>query len=204
MSTIVHLALRGTDLHSTPQDRERAEQPLPVDLDRLTPRARALAETLAATPVKAPVAVMLESARTVREMDPDADPLWHTPEQLDAPHRVTWSAWSHYPVESGMDPHEYLERQARKLPLGYFPIGRDSFTSVPSADAARDDTDLIAKGQVIALLRELGRPVTAASVDNYRSSPPAGWPQPVRYVGRTPMWSSTQIQRYALADRKDQ
>ncbi len=63
--------------------------------------------------------------------------------------------------------------------------------------AGLDDIDLIPKEQVIALLRELGRPVTAASVDNYRSNPPTGWPQPVRYVGRTPMWSQTAVREYA-------
>jgi len=72
-----------------------------------------------------------------------------------------------------------------------------------AAGADLHDIDLITKDQVIALLRELGRPVTAATVDNYRSRPPAGWPQPVRYVGRTPLWSQTAVREYARRDATD-
>lgn len=195
--TTVRLRLHTTDLHTTDDERERAERLIPVDLDRLTARARALAEILAAAPVKAQTSICIESTRTVREMDPDASPLWHTTEELDRPHRTQWSAWSAYPVGTTVDVHDYLEEQAAKLPIGYYPIGRDSFARVPGADAARDEADLVTRTQVIELLRQLGRPLSVDTIDNYRSRPPKGWPQPVRYVGRRPMWDRRDIEAYA-------
>lgn len=56
---------------------------------------------------------------------------------------------------------------------------------------------LITRTQVLDLLRALGRPLSAGTLDNYRSRPPAGWPQPARYVGRTPMWNRAAIEAYA-------
>ena len=128
VSTVVEL-----ELHRERGARERTGPMVQVDLDRLTSRARALAEVVAASPAGALVLVVLESTRTVREVLSDAQwaipeelNRWYTPEELDAPHRGTWSAWDGYPVGSGMDPYEYLERQARRLPIGYFPVGRDT------------------------------------------------------------------------------
>lgn len=179
-------------LHS-PSDRL-----VTVDLDRLSPRARALAEVCAATILHGRPAVMLESSRTIREMDPTAaDLLWYGEDALDRPHRVVWEHWSHYPPDSTVDPHDYLEGQAQSLPIGYYPIGVDAFIRVPSADAARDDTEYITRHQVLELLRDLGRPLSAATLDNYRSKPPGGWPQPARYVGRTPLWRRSEVEAYA-------
>lgn len=192
--TTVHLRLLSADSFN---DRHLAEELLPVDLDRLSARARALAEVIAATPIKAQTAILLESARTVREMDPNADPLWWSAGQLDAPHRVVWEHWSRYPVGSTMDPHDYLEQQAQKLPIGYYPVGRSEGERVASADAAKEDADLIGRPQVLELLRALGRPISVATLDNYRSKPPKGWPQPVRYVGRMPLWSRGAVEAYA-------
>jgi len=128
VSTIVEL-----ELHRDHGARERAEEPMSVDLDRLSARARALAEIVAASPARVLVGVMLATDRTVREMHPDNQwctpeelSQWRTPEELDALHRGTWSAWDCYPVGSEMNPYEYLELQARRLPIGYFPVGRDT------------------------------------------------------------------------------
>jgi len=70
---------------------------------------------------------------------------------------------------------------------------------VPSADAARDDADLITRAQVIDLMRAMGRPIGVASLYNYGRTPPAGWPGIVKYVGRTPQWSRQAIEVYASA-----
>jgi hypothetical protein len=61
--------------------------------------------------------------------------------------------------------------------------------------------DLITRVEVVELLRELGRPVSARSVNNYRKRPPSGWPQPVEYVGRTPRWRRQDIETYASSPR---
>jgi hypothetical protein len=156
-----------------------------VDPDRLTPRARALAEAVQSSRI-----VMLESTRTLRELG--ADPMWYGPD-LDQPHRIAWEAWSQ---ERPRDIVEYLERQAAKLPIGYVPVG-PAHNELPPADAARAEGHLIGKAQVLELLRDLGRPISATTLDNYRSRPSADWPQPVRYVGRTPQWDRRQIETYA-------
>lgn len=204
-----------------------------VDPDQLTPRARALAEVWASAPLGYRGHIMLESARTLREMGAtDDDATWHGgPAALDLPHRIPWQHWPAWPVttrpanrpgDDNIPRHpdrqrtptgvvhrtddrvhtrgtvvDYLERCAASLPIGYYPAGLGRDDLVPSADAARDDTDLITKAQVEALLRKLGRPISAATLDNYRSRPPAGWPQPVDYVGRTPRWSRIEVEAYA-------
>lgn len=194
------------ELHDTPPGEGSAPR-VEIDLDRLTPMARALAESVAARPLSARSTVWLESHQTLRDLFAanaarglpahlSNGAFWHSEEELDGPHRIPWCSWSHYPVTSTMDPHDYLEQQAQKLPMGYYPIG-SIWDRVPSASAARDDTDLITRTQVLELLRHLGRPITAATMDNYRQRPPADWPQPVRYVGRTPQWSRAAIAAYA-------
>jgi len=152
-------------------------------------------------------------------------------EALDHPHRIPWASWPAWPVRTRpvrdgdtrdgehtpegyvrvsrdgtrtrvrAAVHEYLEACAAALPVGYYPVGLGPADRVPSADVARDDVDLITKHQVMELLRELGRPISAAVLDNYRSRPAAGWPQPVEYVGRTPRWSRTQVEEYARKPR---
>lgn len=185
MNTITQLAL-------SPGGRTLVD----VDLDRLTPRARALAEILARNPLKTRSPILVESTRTMREMGAtDADAIWYG--DLDQPHRTTWDHWAKIP--GPIDPHDYLENEARKLPLGYFPVGRSRAGRVPAADAARDDTDLITRSQIAEVMRELGRPIGLATLANYKSNPPKGWPQPVKYVGRTPLWSRAAIEEYARA-----
>lgn len=165
-----------------------------VDLSRLTPPARALAEVISssALPVRSPI--ILQSVRTRREMLPpeSEEPFrsWYTEAELDEVDRTVWNSWAYYPADSAMDVHDYLESEARKLPLGYYPLG-------PSGDAAKDAADLIDKGHVLEVLREGGRPISASTMDNYRSRPPKGWPQPVTYVGRTPLWSRDAVSKYA-------
>lgn len=199
------------DLHDTPPGEGYAPL-VEIDLDRLTPMARALAEAVHARDLHARGTIWIESVATLRELfaenarrglpEPRSNGrFWRSEEELDRPHRIPWCSWSRYPVTSLVDPHAYLEEQARKLPIGYFPVGCDWRDRVLSADAARDDSDLIAKGAVLELLRQLGRPISAATLDNYRSRPPAGWPQPARYVGRTPLWSTAEIRAFASLSR---
>lgn len=195
------------ELHDTPPGEGRAPM-VEIDLGRLSPMARALAESVHATPLHARSGIWLESAATRRELFAENarrgrpahmsdSAMWYTEEELDRPHGIPWCSWARYPVSSTVDPHDYLEGEARKLPLGYYPAGADFRDRVPSADAAQAATDLIPKARVLEILRDLGRPISAATMDNYRSRPPNGWPQPAQYVGRTPLWSETAIRSYA-------
>lgn len=184
----------------SPDDLHTASHPaVEIDLDRLTARARALAELWADAPLGCRTHVILESARTMREMggDPEEAALWGW--NLDRPWRMPWDSWSDYPPHSTLDPHDYLESQVQRMPMGYYPASRGRGSRAPSADAARGDADLLTRGQVLALLSGLGRPISAATMDNYRSRPPAGWPQPAQYVSRTPLWDRAAIERYAHA-----
>lgn len=65
--------------------------------------------------------------------------------------------------------------------------------------AQQADDDLITADEVLAVLRERGRPITKPTLHNYTSSPPPGWPGVVKRVGRTPLWSRTAIEAYAAA-----
>lgn len=162
-----------------------------IDPSRLTSRARALAEALtpgAGNPGGTRGPVRLQSDRTMADLG--LDPLWHGPD-LDRPHTTVWASWERYPADSPVDPYRYLEMQAAKLPVGYYPCG------VESSPAAHDSADLITRAQVIEVMRAAGRPITVGTLDNYRSRPPAGWPGPAEYIGRTPMWSRTAIVEYA-------
>lgn len=157
-------------------------------------RARALAETLAqgpANPAGTRGPVRLQSAQTKAELG--LDPQWYGPD-MDRPHTTAWNSWERYPAESTVDPHRYLEMQAAKLPVGYYPRG------VEASPAAHAAADLISRLQVIEVMRAAGRPITVGTLDNYRSRPPAGWPGPAEYVGRTPMFSRRAIEAYARGD----
>ena len=170
-----------------------------VHLAQLSPKARALAEIIASRTIPTRRWIILESVRTIREMDSNADPCWYTDAEMDAPHQVIWEHWTHWarwPARSVEDVHDYLENEARKLPIGYYPVGCHKGQRVPSAATAAD-AHLIDKTHVMEVLREEGRPISGSTMDNYRSRPPAGWPQPVKYVGRTPLWDEHQIREYA-------
>lgn len=62
-----------------------------------------------------------------------------------------------------------------------------------------DDVLLDSEG-VLARLAERGRPISIRTLRNYRSRPPEGWPQPVKMVGRTPLWRRSEIDAYAVAE----
>lgn len=170
-------------------DKRAADRLTDIDLDRLSPIARALAEHIAGTQYRNRQPVPLTSVQTKAELG--LDPLWHGPD-MDAHHITTWNGWADNPARSTLDPHEYLEDAARQLPAGYIPTGATS-------RAAAVALELVTKAQAMDLLRSLGRPISPATWDNYRSRPPAGWPQPTRHIGRTPMWRRADIETYAHA-----
>lgn len=85
----VFLRLRDDDIHHLDE----------IDLDRLSLCARALAEQLDR-------GSLLSNRGTV----------WLAHESGD---RTSWAAWSGYPADSQMDPHQYLEQQARRFPEGW-------------------------------------------------------------------------------------
>lgn len=168
-----------------------------VDTATLTPTAAAIARLWSANRLHTPGPIALESIRTVREMTSDeqlAEVIaWYGEDALDRPHRMVWP----YRGSLGHRAHslaEELERQAAALPIGYRPVG-------PALDEDTDavlvqDEDYITSGEVLTLMRELGRPIGRPTLANYKANPPTGWPGIARYVGRTPQWSRRAIEAY--------
>jgi hypothetical protein len=186
-----------------------------VDLDQLTPIARALAESIASTALSTRTTIWLQSRRTLRQLAEDDEAhglagtlarfeFWYTPEHLELPHRIPWGAWSHYPQTSTLTPVEYLEREAQKLPIGYYPIGTSPLDRiVPSARAAADDQEWLTRDQVLALLTESRRgralpEIKMSTFSGYVSRDQA--PAAGKYVGRTPLWDRQVIEAWAVRD----
>lgn len=179
-----------------------ARQIVDVELDDLTPRAAAIARIWSANRLHTPCPLRLESVRTLREMgaDPDEAALWWGADAMDRPHRFTLDVPATLPGGRGQPIHVRLEAMAQRLPIGYIPVGGAGSPSEPAVlDTAelRADADLLTRGQVSELLREQGRPVSVQTIANYKATPPSGWPQPVKYVGRTPLWSRAAVEAYA-------
>jgi hypothetical protein len=174
--------------------RHRTED---VDTDDLTPKARALVEALP-TLMGARIfaGILLRSTRPLRDMPAGQVPgieTWYTPAELDATDLITWSSWSAYPANSEMPAVAYLESQAARLPVDYWPVpGKDD----PVPDYA-DLDEMLTSPRVLEVLRRLGQPIAASTWDSYRSR--SQGPAPDEYVGRTPRWRMSTITAWASA-----
>lgn len=116
------------------------------------------------------------------------------PEELAYPVRISWSGWSAYPEDSEMDPHDYLEQQARRINPEYTIVGADFRTPVPSyAEGAADDG--WTRPQVLDYLREQGRPIRPGTWSSYVARGQA--PAPSGHVNRTPLWDPREIKAWA-------
>jgi hypothetical protein len=167
--------------------RNGSEKRDQIDLRRLTPRARAIAEALGATLECTRCNLLLESHKPVRDL-PGYDPLWQGEgAELD---RTGYERWAYYPADSTVDPHDYLENEARKVPCGYRiigaanPSGRNERTRVAPYDSAEDHW--LTRNRAFELLSLLGQPVSM-SVWAERA------PAPGRYVGRVPQWQESVV-----------
>ena len=168
-----------------------------VDLDRLTPRARAIAQAIATRPLRTPGTLLLRSDRPLRDMpagQASHTDLWYTAAQMDAPDTVVWSSWSRYPADSSMPPEAWLELQAQRMPIGYTPI--------PDRDARPDDLHvrdarMLTRAQVLDVLRAIGQPLAVSTWAAMVSRGQA--PRPDDYVGRTPRWAETTVRSWAAA-----
>ncbi len=168
-----------------------------VELDTLTPRARALAEAVAATPLRTAVDIWVQAERPIRDTVPDW-PMWYTPEQASQPERRAWRGWSDYPVTSVMSPAEYLERQARRIPVGWHVLGANPQVAVASLADGASDTGMT-RDAVLAWLRGHGRPIAPSTWTSYVARGQA--PAPRRHVARTPLWDLSDIEAWIAAQR---
>lgn len=205
MPTTVTLMLRTDARHVSEAGAVTRTNARPdtVDLDQLTPRARALAEAVAQMPgSRKGAGEILCHHRTLTRRDTTRHPeVWLRPEEMDQPARQTWSAWDRYPADSEVSPVEYLERQARKIPHDWVIVSAVWFGGprqepVPSSEASAADRYLTS-AQALSYMRSRGKelsPTTWRSYYSRKAMPLA--PKPDRYVERTPQWAVETIDAF--------
>lgn len=201
MPTTVTLNIRRT-VGDTPAFAEQ------VDLDTLTPKARALAEAINASTGHQAIGILCATPLTkgdnpnhryLHGTGPEATAIAEQP-------ATTVVRPTLLRADSVTPPEEWLERQAHGLGLDVYPVAgsRDSLRTlddrVPSADAAREDRCLLLDGV---------RPYLADRHGLVMS--PGGWsllwkaghlPQPRHHAvgGRFPMWHADDVDAYARRD----
>ncbi|MEU3220059.1 hypothetical protein [Streptomyces sp. NPDC006971] len=163
-----------------------------VDLDQLSPRARTLAEAVAAAPLQTAADIWMEHDKPLRDVAPDWR-LWYTEEQAALPERRPWRGWAHYPIESATSPADYLEREARKIPPAWHVLGYVPGEPAPSlVEGAADDG--MTRDMVLRYLAAAGRSIAPSTWTAYVSRGQA--PKPARKVGRTPLWDRPDIDEW--------
>lgn len=204
MATPVTLKLRTDAKTVTGADVDWIfARPDTVDLDTLTPRARALAEAVAQMPGGDKGAgEILCTHRTLTRGQAVTNPeVWLTEEQMAEPARMTWAVWDKYPANSTTAASDYLERQARKIPSDWAivsawgPLLRPE--PVPTAEAAAADDRLTAQGVVDRLARLYGRRIGPGTWRSYASRGQMQVPAPVAHAGRTPLWDPADVDAWA-------
>lgn len=140
-----------------------------VQLDRLTPKGRALAE-----------AMWLGTALRVDTQ------IW-----VQSPNgRLPWQAWASYPDDSNLDPHDYLDLQARAFPD--LVILRPESRAATVHWSSGPDDDLLTREQVTARLCDRHQiTIEPDTWSGYVSRQQA--PQASRHIGRTPLWSAGAV-----------
>lgn len=159
--TVVRLSLR--DPH-----RDGTDEYEDVELDSLTPRARALAEAVSMSTLRTRTDILMESTTGERRM---------------------WRQWASYPAKSPVSPVDYLETEARKIPSGWHVYGIGVGLPVPSLASAAGDLHLTRD----AARARLG--LSPAGWDKLRQI--GHLPEPDRHVGAQPEWLPETIDAYA-------
>ncbi|NRQ35968.1 hypothetical protein HII36_29660 [Nonomuraea sp. NN258] len=164
-----------------------------VELDELSPRARALAEAISHCPDAVAGTIRLRSDKRIRDVQPQWE-AYFTPEQADQPLTMDWARWDRYPADSSMPAAEWLERQAAKIPPGWRIVGAtpSSLGGEPLVQVD-DSSTLMTAEAVVAYLATHGRYMTAASWRS-KAHPSKGLaPEPADRVGRTPLWERADV-----------
>lgn len=180
-----------------------------VDIDTLTPKARALAEAIHASTGHQPLGVLIDTGRTlgdsprhayVHGTGPEADEIGRRPDLRFQTNLELVPRRSDTPVD------EWLEYNARHaMPYDAWPIAgavsrvEALKTRVPSADAAREDRCLT-RDQARSLLAEHG---IAIGPDFWIVLQKSGNLPPPRHHalgGRMPLWHVDDLHAYATRE----
>jgi hypothetical protein len=192
-------------------DIHKGHDPVEVDLDTLTPKARALAEAISMSFGHQPLGVLVNTGRTkgdnrnhayLHGTGPAADAIGAEPDLRFV------TNWALIPAESPTTAARWLEENARSIPVDSWPIAgaasrMEPLTDrVPSADAAREDRCLT-PDQVHRYLADQGERSITISRDAWIMLQKAGnAPAPRHYAagGLMPLWHVDDLDAYLARD----
>lgn len=182
-----------------------------VDLDALTPKARAFAEAIHASTGHRPLGVLVDTGRTKGE-NPNHALLHGTGLKADEiaaqPDLRFMGNLELIPRTAHTSPEEWLEYNARQMPYDAWPIAGarsrvEPLTErVPSAEAAREDRCLT-RDQALHYLGDKVGLYHLVSNEAWTMLQKAGnAPAPRHYAlgGRMPLWHVDDLEAYAARD----
>lgn len=213
--TTVMIGVRKDCYTETPGDPEQrtfvAAFDEPIDLDALTPKARALAEALLASAQAAKTAIGIDEAQgaiavetrtaappmtTAQRAVYGEDP--HREQQPDGSRRRAW-VMPRMRADDPRDAAAWIEHQVREnIPPDWYPVGAVRGARVPSADAGAADVALT-RDQVIEYMRRQGQPMAIQGWDTLRGT--GHLPEPDRFVSGRPQWRPDTIDAYLARPR---
>jgi hypothetical protein len=179
-----------------------------IDLDALTPKARALAEAIHMSFGQQPLGVLCDTG--LRKGDnPNFRRIWgHGPDadaRADEPETVFVTSMQPLRHDASTTPEEWLEQHARQLPLDVWPVaGAQSRMEplaerVPSAEAAREDRCLT-RDQTLQRLGDRGIVLNNDAWIMLQKAGNAPAPRHFALGGRMPLWYVDDIDAYAGRD----
>ena len=191
--TLVTLAIR------------KSSPPVEIDLDTLTPKARALAEAIHASTGHQPLGVLCDTGRTKGD-SPNHAYLYGSGPRADEigaqPDLRFLTNLEPLPRDAVTGPEEWLEYNARQLPVDAWPIAgarsrmQPLDERVPSAEAARDDR-CMTRDQARLYLADRGAPVGADAWSLLWTAGHLPEPRHRALGGRMPLWHVDDLDAYA-------
>lgn len=185
-----------------------ASAPVEVNLDTLTPKARALAEAIHMSPRHQPLGVLCDTGRTKGD-NPNHTYLYGTGDhatQIGAqPDLRFMRNLEPLSRDAETSPEEWLEYNARQMPYDAWPIAgahnrmQPLEERVPSAEAAREDRCLT-RDQALRYLADAGVPMTAAGWSLLWKAGQVPPPRHHALAGRMPLWHVDALDAYTIRD----
>ncbi|MFI5752567.1 hypothetical protein ACIBBE_43510 [Streptomyces sp. NPDC051644] len=197
MATVVKLNLRSSCNSEDPAAPDGIRH-VPafteeVDLDDLTPKARAFAEAIHACPGHQPLDIRLRTGRLKGDSPNFAIRFGDDPVKAAEPEEVVVRNWSPLRADSPMSAVEWLEREIRTVPLDAYPVGPAGGAPVPSMEAGAADRYLT-RDTILEYMREAGHPMDVSAWDTLRGT--GHLPEPDRYVCGRPQWKPDTIDAF--------